>query len=77
MKTERLLVLITPTLWVKPMNNPCKESFDKWWYDEGSGMPPLPEEDAEAHVRRVCEIAWSNGAYKMLEHVAKAKADKE
>lgn len=37
--------------------------FDAWWYDEGSGMPPLPGEDAEEHVHRVCKIAWMNGAY--------------
>lgn len=37
--------------------------FDSWWYDEGSGMAPLPGEDAETHVHRVCKIAWENGAY--------------
>lgn len=35
----------------------CSE-FDLWWYNVGSGLPPLPEEDAETHVRRVCKIAW-------------------
>lgn len=44
-------------------------AFERWWYDEGSGMRPLPEEDAEAHVRRICEIAWSNGAYKAREEM--------
>lgn len=38
-------------------------AFERWWHDEGSGMPPKPDEDAEAHVRRITEIAWSNGAY--------------
>jgi hypothetical protein len=39
------------------------QRFDQWWYHEGSGMPPLPEEDQEAHVHRVSQIAWRNGAY--------------
>ena len=42
-------------------------AFDKWWHDEGSGMPPLRGEDAETHVRRICAIAWANGAYKANE----------
>lgn len=54
--------------------NPCKESFDEWWYNEGSGMGPKPDEDRETHVKRVTEIAWSNGAYKMLEAVASGRA---
>lgn len=36
-------------------------TFDAWWHNEGSGLPPLPGEDAETHVRRVCKIAWMNG----------------
>jgi hypothetical protein len=42
-------------------------AFDVWWHNEGSGMPPLPDEDAETHVRRICEIAWAKGAYKANE----------
>ena len=38
--------------------------FETWWYHEGSG-PPLPGEDGEEHCKRMCKIAWSNGAYKM------------
>ena len=38
-------------------------AFDVWWHNEGSGKPPLPGEDAETHVRRICEIAWLNGTY--------------
>ncbi len=37
--------------------------FDVWWHNEGSGMLPLPGEDLETHVRRICEIAWRNGSY--------------
>lgn len=40
--------------------------FETWWHNEGSGMAPLPGEDAETHVKRVCEIAWGNGAYKAI-----------
>lgn len=36
--------------------------FDDWWRHEGSGMPPLPGEDAEAHVRRICRLAWLEAA---------------
>lgn len=46
---------------------PSGSAFDVWWHNEGSEMPPLPSEDAETHVRRICEIAWSNGAYKANE----------
>lgn len=37
--------------------------FDVWWHDEGSGLCPLPDEDAETHVRRVSKIAWANAAF--------------
>jgi hypothetical protein len=36
--------------------------FETWWHNEGSA-PPLPGEDGEEHCKRMCEIAWSNGAY--------------
>ena len=38
-------------------------AFESWWRNEGSGMPPRPNEDHHEHVRRMCEIAWNNGAY--------------
>lgn len=38
-------------------------AFETWWHNEGSGMVPGPEEDHETHVKRIAEIAWSNGAY--------------
>jgi hypothetical protein len=38
-------------------------AFRKWWHNEGSGMPPLPSEEAEEHVKRISQIAWMNGAY--------------
>jgi hypothetical protein len=39
--------------------------FETWWYHEGSG-PRLPGEDNEEHCKRMCKIAWSNGADKLL-----------
>jgi hypothetical protein len=43
--------------------------FETWWYHEGSG-PPLPGEDGEEHCKRMCQIAWSNGAYMAKEAAA-------
>lgn len=37
--------------------------FQVWWYNEGSGMPPVADEDQEAHVHRISQIAWHYGAY--------------
>lgn len=48
-----------------------KAAFDVWWHEEGSGMPPLPGEDAETHVHRISRIAWENGGYKATEMVLK------
>ena len=39
------------------------EKFEEWWHNEGSGVPPRPDEDHHEHVKRMCRIAWSNGAY--------------
>ena len=44
--------------------------FEAWWHNEGSA-PPLPGEDSEEHCKRMCEIAWSNGAY--MERESRAK----
>ncbi|WP_309386049.1 hypothetical protein [Cerasicoccus frondis] len=40
-----------------------KEDFEAWWHHEGSGMGLLPEEDQEAHAKRIASIAWSNAEY--------------
>jgi hypothetical protein len=40
--------------------------FETWWHLEGS-TPPLPGEDGEEHCKRMCQIAWSNGAFKERE----------
>jgi len=39
-----------------------EERFQRWWFNEGSGMRPLNGEDQEEHAHRVSQIAWSNGA---------------
>lgn len=43
--------------------------FEHWWYHEGSG-PKLPGEDMEEHCKCMCQIAWSNGAFKERERAA-------
>jgi hypothetical protein len=37
-------------------------AFETWWYNEGSG-PAKPGEDGEEHCKRMCQIAWENGAF--------------
>jgi hypothetical protein len=44
--------------------------FERWWYDEGSCNRPV-DEDIEEFSKRMCEIAWSNGAFKEREACAK------
>ncbi len=51
------------------MEDEMESDYEKWWREEGSGMPPLPGEDAETHVKRIASIAWSNGAYKEREMI--------
>lgn len=41
-----------------------EKDFDIWWFREGSGMPPSPNEDAEEHCRRISKIAWMNATDK-------------
>ena len=48
---------------VAPTDEELSRRFRAWWYDEGSGLPPLPGMDHEEHTRRISEIAWANGAY--------------
>ena len=49
---------------IKSMPESAEKDFEKWWYDEGSGMPPQPDEDGEEHRYRVSKIAWINGDFK-------------
>jgi hypothetical protein len=46
--------------------------FETWWYHEGSG-PRLPGEDNEEHCKRMCKIAWSNGAFKARQETENPK----
>jgi hypothetical protein len=43
--------------------------FEKWWYDEGS-QAPYTHHDCEEHTKRMCKIAWANGADKEREACA-------
>jgi hypothetical protein len=56
-----------------PDQNALQASFKTWWYNEGSGMIPEPGEDAEEHCKRVCQIAWDNGAYIAARTIAKTQ----
>ena len=38
-----------------------QEAFKAWWYNEGS-QAPYTHHDCEEHTKRMCKIAWSNGA---------------
>ena len=38
------------------------DAFERWWYYEGS-VSPYTHHDCEEHTKRMCQIAWSNGAY--------------
>ena len=35
------------------------EDYDQWWYNIGSGMAPVKDEDMEEHANRVGFAAWS------------------
>jgi len=48
-------------------------TFEHWWHEEGSGMPPKVGEDAETFARRMCEIAWKNGAFVAREESKEAR----
>ena len=43
--------------------------FEHWWYHEGSQGPNGM--DLEEHCKRMCQIAWSNGAFVEREACAK------
>jgi hypothetical protein len=51
-------------------NQPGDEAFDRWWFNEGSGMAPMPDEDQAQHVKRIARIAWHNGAYISRHHIS-------
>ena len=39
-------------------------AFQRWWYNEGSGMRPAVGEDWATFVEYMTAIAWSNGAFR-------------
>jgi hypothetical protein len=43
--------------------------FEQWWYEEGSKAPQ--ENGYEEHCKKMCAIAWANGAYVEREEWAK------
>lgn len=46
-----------------PSEEQLDAAFERWWFDEGSEMPPLPDEDHGFHTRRIARIAWHNAAF--------------
>lgn len=33
-------------------------TFEEWWHEHGSGLPPNSGEDAHEHVHRVAALSW-------------------
>jgi hypothetical protein len=52
-----------------------QQDFDTWWDQEGSGIIPLKEHDWEEHSKRISEIAWKNGAYKLEQYLYELNLD--
>lgn len=44
--------------------------FETWWHNEGS-YAPNKDDDCESHCKKMCEIAWANGAYKARQEFEK------
>ena len=38
-----------------------QDKFEQWWRNEGSA-PPNGKDDYEEHCKKMCAIAWANGA---------------
>ena len=49
---------------IKSMPESIERDFEAWWFVEGSGMTPQPDEDREEHCYRVAKTAWLNGDFK-------------
>jgi len=52
-----------------------EQAYATWWWEEGSGILPLPTEDMEEFAHRITQIAWSNAADKEREACAKVLED--
>jgi hypothetical protein len=51
------------------MHEFLEESFEAWWWNEGDIVLKVGDyssSDRET-IKRLCRIAWSNGAYKQVE----------
>ena len=48
-----------------------EQAYATWWWEEGSGILPLPTEDMEEFAHRITQISWSNAADKEREACAK------
>jgi hypothetical protein len=35
------------------------KEFQEWWYNTGSGITPIQNEDQHEHARRVAASAWN------------------
>ncbi len=46
-------------------------NYKTWWDNEGSGMPPLPNEDMEEFSHRMTQIVWAKAAAAEREACAK------
>jgi hypothetical protein len=46
-----------------------QNNFEAWWDKEGTSLRPFPEEDIEEHSKRITNLAWTNGAYKVQRDV--------
>ena len=40
-----------------------EQAYATWWWEEGSGILPLPTEDMEEFAHRITQISWSNAAF--------------
>lgn len=59
----RAMEMLLPMTTENTSEKTADDRFERWWYEEGSGMHSNPGEDTEQHVRRIARIAWSNGAF--------------
>jgi hypothetical protein len=50
-----------------------EQAYATWWWEEGSGILPLPTEDMEEFAHRITQIAWSNAAYREREALAQTQ----
>jgi len=42
-----------------------QNNFEAWWNEEVHTIQPNEQETAAEHLKRIVNIAWKNGAYKV------------